>query len=185
MTLANTPLVNSYVGNGGANNYSFSFVAFSQSDITVVVTSPAGVVFNLILGTDFTVAGLNPAGGPASSGSITLVNNSQAWLTAGNLTTGWSISLTRIVSLSQLSSIRNQGDFYQEFLENALDYLMMVCQQLQQSIAAPVIPVSLTSVTGDITITSGGSGLIVTDQATGKQYRLMVQNGIFGAQPLP
>jgi hypothetical protein len=184
MTLAATPIVNSYIGTGSANSYPFSFVAFSNTDITVVVTSPAGVPFVLNLGIDFTVAGLNLAGGPASTGAITLVNSGQAWLTGGNLTTGWTITITRIVSVAQNSSIRNQGDFYQEFLESALDYIVMICQQLQQASVTPITPIPNT-ILGDLIILTGGAGLVVTDQVTGKQYRITVNNGLLGTQPYP
>lgn len=184
MTVAAGSIVNSYTGTGASNNFAFTFPVLSQGDIAIVVTSPTGTKYNLILGTDYTVSTLNPAGGPPTTGSITLVNSSQAWLTTGNLTSGWSISLTRNMSIAQLTSIRNQGDFYQEVLEQTLDYLTMLCQQINQAIS-PVIPISLAVVTGDITISTAGSGVILTDQATGLQYRVMVQNGVLGIQPLP
>jgi hypothetical protein len=185
MTLPAVPIVNSFTGNSVANSFSFSFPVFSQGDVVVTVISPANVTTILQLGIDYTVNGLNPSGAPPIAGSITLVNSGQAWLTAGALTTAWTITITRTVSVAQLTSIRNQGPYYQETIEAALDYITMICQQLQQSITAPVIPSSLTTVTGDITITTGGSGVIFTDQQTGKQYRIMVQNGILGLQPLP
>lgn len=184
MTIDNTPIVNSYTGTGGANTYPFSFDVFNEGDIAVVVTSPANVIYTLILDTDFTVSGLNPSGGPATSGSIVLVNSSQAWLTGAFLTSLWTIKVTRSVSIVQSSSIRNQGDFYQEFIENALDYITMICQQLQQEITSPVIPTSVASVNGDITIVPAGSGIIFTDQATGKTYRVFLQNGAIALQEL-
>ena len=187
MTLANTPIINTYAGTGGANSYSFSFPVFNSSDIAVVVTSPTGIVYTLALATDYVVSGLNPAGAPPTTGSITLVNSSQAWLTGGNLTSGWTISIERIVSLSQSTSIRNQGDFYQETIESALDYLTMICQQLQQAITAinaPLIPPpSLSAVTGDITLISNGAGLIVRTPDGTKTYRIAIaNNGALSAQ---
>lgn len=176
MTLAATPIVNSYVGTGGANSYSFNFPVFSAGDITVVVISPTGVKSTLSLGIDYVVAGLYPIGGPATTGSITLVNSSQAWLTGGNLTSGWTIAITRIVSLAQSTTFRNQGDFYQETIESALDYLMMAIQQLQQTLTAPVVPASITVVTGDINITAAGAGLIVTTPNGQRTYRIAVDN---------
>jgi len=181
MTLPATTPVNSYTGNGSANSYPFTYPVFNSTDITVQVQSPAKVAFNLTLGTDFTVSGLNPAGGPAITGSITLVNSSQAWLTAGNLTTGWIIVISRVVALIQNTSIRNQGDFYPETLETALDYLMMAIQQVQ-ALANPTIPLSLTVVTGDITFTTAGSGIILTDIANGHTYRILMSNGIISQQ---
>lgn len=185
MTLANTPIVNSYVGTGGANNYAFNFPVFQAGDIAVTATSPSGTLFNLLLTTDYTVSNLNPTGAPPTTGSITLVNSGQAWLTGGNLTTGWSISITRLVSIAQNTSIRNQGDFYQETIESTLDYLTMICQQLQQAINSPILPKSLTSVTGDITITSNGNGLVVSTPNGLHTYRITVDNnGNVGTQQI-
>lgn len=183
MTLANTPTVNSYVGTGSLNVYPFNFVAFQAVDISVMVTSPTGVNTALFLGTDYTVSGLNPAGGPASSGQITLVDSGQAWLTTGFLTTGWSLTITRIVAIVQDTSIRNQGDFYPETFEDSLDYLTMICQQLQVAINAIVTGGGGggggggTSIFNtDITITTAGDGLIVVTPDGTKTFRLGISN---------
>lgn len=184
MTLANTPTVDSYVGTGSVNVYPFNFVAFQAADISVIVTSPAGTNTDLFLGTDYTVSGLNPAGGPPSSGQITLVDNSQEWLTSGFLITGWSLVITRDVAVVQNTSIRNQGDFYQETIEDALDYLTMICQQLQQEIT----DISTGGGGGgggggttnifdtDIVITTAGDGLILVTPDGTKTYRVGIAN---------
>jgi hypothetical protein len=177
MTVAVGSIVNSFIGNGSANNFSFSFPVFAQGDITVTVTLTAtGVVTTLILGTDYTVLGLNPAGSPPTTGSITLVNSSQAWLTVGNLSTGYSLQISRVMQIAQATSIRNQGPYYPETIEAALDYLTMLIQQLNQAINAPVLPKSLTSVTGDITINTNGAGLVVTTPDGTKTFRIYVNN---------
>src|SRR5260221_14642255 len=111
MTLSITTQRNDYTGNGSTSVYSFTFPVFNQGDLQLTVTDTNGAQTTLTLGQDYTVSGLNPAGGPASTGSITLVNNSQAWLTSGNLTTGYTLTLMREVSVVQATSLRNQGDY--------------------------------------------------------------------------
>lgn len=183
MTLANTSTVNSYVGTGAVSVYPFSFVAFQAADISVLVTSPTGTLYTLTMGTDYTISGLNPAGAPPTTGNVTLVNSSQAWLTSGFLTTGWSITISRVVAIVQSTSIRNQGDFYQETVETTLDYLTMICQQLQQQIT----DLGGSSggggggggdTAGDITITIPGDGLILTTPDGTKTARIALGNDL-------
>ena len=160
MTLAQSTNTVGYVGAGNANVYSFPYPVFLASHLVVSVASPAGVASGLTLNTDYTVSGLSPNGSPAMPGSITLINNSQAWLTGNNLTTGWSLVITRVVPLIQNTSVRNQGDFYPATLEDAFDYLTMIAQQ--QS-------------TGQ---------LILTDVVTGHTYLLLMVSGVLSQQQL-
>ena len=124
--------INIYIGTGSGSTFFFSFSVFTQSQIIVTVTSSLGVVTTLTLGTDYSVSGLNSAGTPASPGSISLINNSQAWLSAGNLAVGYTLTIQSAFPYSQLTSIRNQGDYYPETLEDALDNLEYQIQQLNQ-----------------------------------------------------
>lgn len=160
MVLAQSTNTIGYVGAGNANIYAFPYPVFQQSHLVISVASPAGVSSGLTLGDDYTVSGLSPNGSPALPGSITLVDNGQPWLTAGNLTTGWALVITRIVPLLQSTSIRNQGDFFPETLEDAFDYLTMISQQ--QS-------------TGQ---------LILTDVVTGHTYLLLMVSGVLSQQQL-
>lgn len=168
MTLSIASPTNTYIGTGAASVYAFTFPIFNNTDLTLTVTSPTGVAYGLTLGTDYTVSNLNPSGGPAVTGSITLVNNSQAWLTAGSLTTNWTLTITRVVSIIQNTSLRNQGDYFPEVIENQLDYLTMICQQLEQAIQ----------------LLQAGSQLaatvIVTDLTNGHTYQIITSGGVLG-----
>lgn len=173
MTLAANSPINSYVGTSGANTYAFTFPVFTQSQILVSVVSPAGVTTTLVLGTDYTVTGLNPGGDPASTGSIVLVNSGQAWLTGGNLTTSWKLVIQINVPLAQTTSFRNQGDFYRSALENALDYLDMQIQQLELSIGSQVIlptgllPSAFSPILPAALAASPGLAIVVNSTGTG------------------
>lgn len=159
MTLAAAIPQQSYVGTGGSNAYTFSFPTFSQSQIVVTVSSPTSptlIYATLVLGTDYTVSGLSPAGTPAQPGTVTLVNAGQAWLTAGFLTTSWTITIKRVVPVSQSASIRNQGDYYRDYLENALDTIVMEIQQ-QQLLINNLTPGS--GVVTPVSVAQGGTGV--------------------------
>jgi hypothetical protein len=154
MTVAvGTPL-NAYTSNGSASSFAFTFPVFDNTQVLVVVTSPAGTGYTLTLGTDYTVSGLSPAGDPASAGTVNLVNAAQAWLTGANLTTDWIITIQRNFLIEQTTSFRNGGDFYRDALEDALDYIVYLIQQNQIS------------------------GITLTDIVTGYVYRLEMINGV-------
>lgn len=151
------------MGDGSTNTYSFPFPVFVSSHLAlVIVSSDHTTTYALILGTDYTVSGLSPNGSPALTGSIALVNSGQAWLTAGNLTTGYGLTIDRVVPIEQDTSIRNQGDFYPATIEDALDYVTMI---LQQSV-------------------NPSSSTIYTDVVTGYTYRLLMSNGVLSQQRL-
>lgn len=155
MVLAANVPVNSYVGDGSANTFAFTFPVFEDDQILVtVINTVTGVTETLVLATDFSVTGLNVSGGPASTGSIVLINAAQSWLSGGNLATDWTLSIVGNCQLAQTFSFRNQGDFYRTSLENSLDYQMMCIQQLQ------------------------AGGYILIDIVTGDYYRLFMVNGV-------
>ena len=158
-----------FVGNNLTNIYSFTYPVFQASDLVVTVLSPQGQSYLLSQGQDYTVGGLNPSGGMPSTGSITLVNNYQSWLTTGltpgYLLIGWTITITRVVQLIQSTSLRNQGNFFPMTIENMADYLMMAIQQVASEVGA---------------ISPATPSLNIVDQFNGHTYQLQVQNGILG-----
>lgn len=161
MTVAVCNPINSYVGNSTQNTFPFTFPVWNQNQfiVTAAPTTP-GTAYTLTLGVDYSVTGLNAAGTPASTGDVVLINASQAWLSSGFLATGWILTIVRTLLLEQNTSIRNQGDYYPETLEDALDYLTM-CEQDQAT-----------------------GTFIVTDQVTGQQYLMVMINGVFSQIPV-
>ena len=154
MTVAVNVPVNAYTSTGIASSFAFTFPIFDNTQVLVIVTSPAGTGYTLALGTDYTVSGLNASGDPASAGTVNLVSAGQAWLTGGNLTTGWTIIIQSNFPIAQTTSFRNGGDFYRDALENALDYIVYLLQQ--QNV----------------------SGITLTDVVTGYVYRLEMISGV-------
>ena len=143
----------SFLGNNTTSVFTFPYPLYLATDISIVVVGPT-TSYKLVLNTDFSVAGLPITGAPPSTtATITLINAGQAWLSGGNLKTGYTMAVQRIMSLVQATSIRNQGDFYPETHENAFDYMTMLIQQLAMG------------------------GYIFSDLANGHTYQLVMING--------
>jgi hypothetical protein len=130
MTVASTQSRNDYTGNGATNTYTYVFKIFANTELLVTVADTSGVETQLTLTTDYTVTGV----GETAGGTIVLVNAGQAWLTGGNLTSGWSLTIRRTPPLTQATDIRNQGSFYPEAHENQFDKHCMVDQKQQDEI---------------------------------------------------
>jgi len=131
MTISSTVNRNDYIGNGSVNTYSYSFKVFLSSELLVTVRNLSNVETTLSLTTDYTVTGV----GDTAGGTIVLVNSSQAWLTSGNLTTNFRLTIRRVRVLTQLTSIRNQKDFFASTHEDVFDKHIMIDQQVQDSLA--------------------------------------------------
>lgn len=161
-----------YTGNGSNSVYAYSFKVFAQGDLLVKVkNSTTAVVTTLTLTTDYTVSGV----GSTAGGNVTLVNASQAWLTAGKLSTGYTLTIRRVVSLIQNTDIRNQGSFFPETHEDAFDYITMICQQHQDDLDRSVkLPDTIPSTTFDPTLptsvadaASAGCPILVNSTSSG------------------
>jgi len=116
---------NDYVGNGTTADYDFGFEIAAKSELSVKKRDTStGTETTLALTTDFTIpdAHVNRAAG----GTITL--------TAGVLASGYALSLRRVKALTQTTDLRNQGEGFQETIENAIDKLTMISQQQQDEI---------------------------------------------------
>lgn len=126
MTISSSQASETFIGNGATNTFDFTFVGDSTSYITVMLT---------VSGTTVT---LDPS-------SYTIVLNppatGQLWGVGGTLTyplsgspiaNGSIITITRTLPLTQTTSISNQGAFYPQVIERALDTLEMQVQQVNQ-----------------------------------------------------
>ena len=132
MTVASATNRNDYVGNGSADTFSYSFKIFDQSHLLVTVKETAtGEETTLTLTTQYTVTGV----GETSGGNVVLVDDGSDWLDAGgDLDTGWELTIRRVVPLTQLTDIRNQGSFFPEAHEDQFDLLVMIDQQQQNEL---------------------------------------------------
>jgi hypothetical protein len=131
-----------YQGNGATTSFPFGFIVPAAGQLVVSITnnnvSPA--VTTVLSASQYSVTGIGTgnefAGGSGSGGVLT-------YPTSGNpLPAGWSITIQRIVPYLQGISLTNQGAFYPQVVEAALDYLTMAVQQIAAGTSgtSPVLP---------------------------------------------
>jgi hypothetical protein len=106
-----------YTGTGSAGPFTVPFPFYDASHLTVLQTD---AFFNQTLLTGWTATG---AGGP--SGAVTL---------AAACPVGSTLTIMRLVPLTQITSIKNQEAFYPEIHEKEFDLLTMADQQLDETL---------------------------------------------------
>jgi hypothetical protein len=118
-----------YACNGATVAFALSFACLATSDLLVVRTDTSGVDTTLVLTTDYSVS-LNSDQTGSPGGTVTL---------AVAPATGFQLSILRNVSLTQETSLPNQGAWYPKVVENALDKLTMIVQQLGEKVNRAVV----------------------------------------------
>jgi hypothetical protein len=116
MTVSTEVDHNDYAGNGVTTSFPYTFRIFQKSDLVVQVVDLDENITELILDTDYTVTG---AGG-YTGGNVIL---------STPLTSGYQISISRVLPVTQETDLRNQGKFFAEVHEDAFDKLTMLIQQ--------------------------------------------------------
>jgi hypothetical protein len=103
-------------------SYAVSFIVgfkfFANSDLVVKTTSAAGVEATLAYATDYTVTGP----GLTPFGTVTLV-------AASRCPDGSTLTIKRVVPLTQTTSLGTQGQYNPKVIETALDRITMALQQ--------------------------------------------------------
>lgn len=130
MTIATTTSVVTYQGNGATTNFTFSFVGDNSNYIEVYLTNKSGIV-SLLPDSQYTLI-LNsaPVGGLWGIGGSITYPISGTPLTVGNY-----LTIVRAVPYTQSISISNQGAFYPQAVEQALDVLELQIQQINTDLA--------------------------------------------------
>lgn len=128
MTVA-SPLAQAgpFAGTGSNTVFPFSFQVFKASDVRAVRTRRAGNLFfdtELAAGADFVAsASTDQRNNPGGAVTLSLP-----------LQTDETLTLLRRVEATQNTAIPNQGGFYPEVIEAALDKLTMLVQQLENEL---------------------------------------------------
>lgn len=131
MTIATTTSTVTHLGNGATTVFSFPFVGVSQDDLIVTYVNSLGV--STVLSPSVYTVTLNavPVGGLwGIGGSVTYPNTGSPPVP---IATGTSLSIVRSVPYEQTVSISNQGAFYPQAVEQALDLLELQIQQIRSS----------------------------------------------------
>lgn len=125
MTISVSSSTTTLLGDGSGEVFNFPFIAGVASNIVVGYTDTDGVLTTL-LPSQYTLF-LNPA----SPGQLWGVGGTVTYPLSGSpIATGTSITISRILPLTQTTSITDQGDFYPQTVERALDKLCMEIQQI-------------------------------------------------------
>lgn len=116
-----------YHGNGSAVAFVYEFRILDPSQIAVTLTT--GGIDAVVPLADYTVFGA----GEAAGGYITFDTPPAA---------GQKVTITRNAALTQQADLENQGAYFAETIERALDLAAMRDQQLQEQISRAVsVPV--------------------------------------------
>lgn len=122
MTVQTKTNVASFNGNGVTQIFPIAFKFNNDTDLIVLLVDDAtGAVSQLTLNSDYTVSGE----GDEEGGLINVVVAPAE---------GKRLKVTRLVDILQLTDLRNQGKFFAEVHEDALDLLTMIAQQHESGI---------------------------------------------------
>lgn len=164
-----------YTGNGSQTSFPFSFKVFTTADVQVIRTDLSLNETTLVLGTDYTVT-LNSNQDSNPGGSIT---------TTTAPASGFLITLTSQVGATQATDLTNQGGFYPNVLNTALDKLTILVQQLKEqvnravktNISSSTTPDQLISVLTSSASASAASASAAAASATSAQTSLNTFRG--------
>ena len=149
-----TRKTNPFVGNGSAHTFPFAFKVFTDADIVVKkleASTSIETTLTLGLNNDYIVT-LNADQNGNPGGQVTLKSggNNQ------NLASGFSIVITSAVQSLQGTDLTNQGGFFPEVINDALDKSAILHQQ-QQTELDRSIRFSLTNTIGSLEITENAN----------------------------
>ncbi|BBI47401.2 hypothetical protein [Pseudomonas phage HU1] len=116
MTVTTTLDRQYFPGDGSNKNFPFNFKFFDNSQIYVYLIDPAGGVVGKVLNVDYTISGaLSPVGGQVVMSVAPALN--------------YQVLIQRKLTITQPTSIRNQGAFFPAIHEDVFDRLTMLVQQ--------------------------------------------------------
>jgi hypothetical protein len=182
MSLSNENARDDYVGNDTTATYPYTFHIIADAQVKVAVRETAtGTQTILTLTTDYTVTDA----GEATGGNIVLAGTGKAWQGTGSfLDTGYELAILRNTPLTQLTDIRNQGEFFPETHEDAFDKNVEIDQTQQEQIDRSIkLPDSIDPANFDPSlpadITESGEEFPRVNTA-GDGWDLVPQSDLFG-----
>ena len=149
-----TRKTNNLAGNGNTATFPFAFKVFTEADIVVKkleVSTSAETTLTLGASNDYTVS-LNPDQNGNPGGSVTLRQSNSNF----NLPSGFQLVITSALEPLQGTDLTNQGGFYPEVINDALDKSVILHQQQQDELNRS-IKFSLTNTIGSLEITENAN----------------------------
>jgi hypothetical protein len=149
MTINSTSRFVQANGNGSATAFPFAFKVFAAADLAVYLTNlSTGVEQLLVLNTDYTVV-LNPDQNYSPGGTVTIPGTSPT--VPAVVPSGTRVTISSAVPFLQPTDLSNQGGFYPDVINDALDRATILIQQLQ-NLTARLLIAPTTDGTGNLTI---------------------------------
>src|SRR4051812_37714860 len=108
-------------GNGATTGFPYSFLIPDANSILVTYVDASGAQ-TVLSSSQYTVSGL----GSAAGGTVTYP------LSGSPIASGTSITIERVLPLTQPTSLLNQGGYFPAIVEAAFDRLCMLIQQIAQ-----------------------------------------------------
>lgn len=137
-----------YNGNGSTTVFDYQFRIVDEDHLKVIKTSALGVETVLIIDTDYVVSDVGEAAGGQVACTVAPA-------------VGETITILRNVPFVQETDLENQGAYYAETVEDALDLAAMRDQQLSEEIERAVrVPASIATGT-DLQLPAPEAGKII------------------------
>lgn len=127
-----------YQGNGLTSVFPFSFRVFAKADLQVIYTNTSGVESTLTLDSNYAVF-LNEDQANNPGGTITYPHPTAIIPVPPKLAAGEKITVLGNVTFEQLVDLTNNGGFYPEVIETALDKLTMQTLQLKEQVGRAIV----------------------------------------------
>ena len=129
-----------YVCNGATTHFPFSFRIYDEAHVRAILTDPQGIETTLRLGTDYTVSSVGQSGGGAIDTAIAYASD-------------YRLTLILNVPFTQTVDLENQGAYFAETIERAIDLQTQMSLQLKEQVTRAVVLPVTSSVSVD-TLTS-------------------------------
>jgi hypothetical protein len=136
MTVSTTINKVSASGDGTTHIFSYTFKIFADTDLQVVVRDSSGVETTQVLNTDYVVTGANSDSGGTVLFKFNTGNTSDSnyATTEHRPQSGETVTITRIVPLTQVTDYVANDPFPADAHETALDRLTFIVQQIQEEV---------------------------------------------------
>lgn len=128
MTLSTTSSSITYQGNSAATTFSYSFPIPEADEVVISLTNIATSAVTVIPSGQYSITGIGGTGGIVTYPLI-----------GSPITSAYNLTIQRIVPLVQETELVNQSGYYPQVVEDALDYLTMEVQQMQEQINRELI----------------------------------------------
>jgi hypothetical protein len=125
-----------YACNGVTTHFPYGFKIYDATHIRVILTVPDGTESALALGTDYTVSGV----GDSDGGAVETIAAPAA---------GVFVTLILNVPFRQETDLENQGAYFAETIERAIDLQTQMSLQLKEQVARAVVLPATSSVSVD------------------------------------